>query len=303
MTTHAVIDVGSNSVKLYVATRERDGSWRDLADCHEITRLAEGLHETRLIGSAAEDRTLAVIRQLTMQARDLGADDIVAVGTMALRQASNTDVFIERVAADCGVTIEVISGQSEAWYSFLAVQAGLGPLTDRVAVFDIGGASTEITCGSDDAIQWQRSIPVGAVRLTEQYLHSDPVTPDELEAMLRMVTADLADLDQAGKIDRLIGVGGTVTNLSAVHQGLPRLEPQLIQGTRLGRDDVEIMIEMFRARTIAQRRQIVGLEPKRADVILAGAGITVVLMKMLAMKFLAVSARGLRHGVLVARFG
>lgn len=303
MATHAVIDVGSNSVKLYVAARERDGSWRDLADCHEITRLAEGLHATRLIGSAAGDRTLAVIRQLAGQARALEAEDIVAVGTMALRQARNADAFIARVAADCGVSIEVISGQAEARYSFLAAQAGLGPLPGRVAVFDIGGASTEITCGGDDTIQWQRSVPVGAVRLTEQFLHSDPVTPAEFEAMLRTVTADLVDLAQAGKVDRLIGVGGTMTNLSAVHHRFPRLEPQLIQGTRLGREDIEIMIEMFRARTITQRQQIVGLEPARADVILAGAGIAVVLMKMLAMEFLAVSARGLRHGVMVARFG
>jgi exopolyphosphatase/guanosine-5'-triphosphate,3'-diphosphate pyrophosphatase len=300
--TYAVIDVGSNSVKLYVAARSADQKWHDLTDCHEITRLAAGVHQTGLIEPAAQDCTVATIGAFADQARALGAERIVAVGTMGLRMARNADQFTARVKADCGVEIEVISGQDEARFSFLAVQAGLGPFPGQVTVFDIGGGSTEITWGRDGDIQLRKSIPVGAVRLTEQFLVSDPVTPHELASMLSAISLDLGDLGEDIRTADLVGVGGTVTNLSAVQHGFPRLEPQLIQGTCLVRNEIETMIETFRARTIAQRKQIVGLEPKRADVILAGAGIAEVIMQKLHMQRLTVSARGLRHGVMADRF-
>ncbi len=298
-----MIDVGSNSVKLYVAAHDPSTGWRDLVDRHEITRLTEKLHQTGEIGPAALERTFGVIASFVTEARAAGAERIAAVGTMGLRVARNAAEFIARVAAGCGVEIEVIPGKEEARLSFLAVQAGLGPLPGEVVVFDIGGGSTEITFGRDSEIYHRLSLPVGVVRLTEQYLRSDPVTPQELARMLVVVQTDLGDLGGRHEVDTLVGVGGTVTNLSAVHHGFAKLDPGLIQGTQLARTDIDRLVELFRAQAVAQRRQIVGLEPKRADVILAGAGVTQVIMGKLAARQLIVSARGLRHGLMVDRFG
>jgi len=301
--TFAVIDVGSNSVKLYVAAHDPHTGWRDLIDRHEITRLTEKMYQAGEIRPAALERTVGVISTFVTEARLAGAERIAVVGTMGLRVARNAAEFVARVAADCGVAIEIIPGEEEARLSFLAVQVGLGPLPGEVAVFDIGGGSTEITFGRDSEIYNCLSLPVGAVHLTEQYLRSDPVTPDELAQMLVVVRKALGDLGMDHEVGTLVGVGGTITNLSAVRYGFNQRDPGIIQGTFLARADVDRLVDLFREQTVAQRRLIVGLEPERADVILAGAGVTQVIMGKLAVRQLIVSARGLRHGLMVERFG
>lgn len=311
MAIHAAMDIGSNSVKQCVARRDAAGQWQDLDDRNEITRLSQDLHTTGIIGPTGWNQSLTAIIDFASVARELGAKDIVAVGTMCLRTAANAVDFVAAVQDACRVHIEVISGEEEARLAYLGVLSGLGELPGQVAVFDIGGGSTEIIFGRGKRIASRESLDVGAVRLTEEYLVSDPVTADEYARMLARVHVDLADFgsnDPAARneatqdIDNLVGIGGTVTNLSAIKLQLAEHDPARLQGTTLTREDLDHMVQEIKVRTIAERRQIVGLQPKRADVILAGTGIARVVMDHLDSDLCLVSTRGVRHGLLVDRY-
>jgi len=307
----ATLDVGSNSVKLHVAGRDRVGNWQVLRDQDEIARLSEGLQATGKISEAAMQRNTDVICDFVSEARKLGARHILAVGTMGLRTASNAPAFIDWVKQNCGLEIEVISGEEEARLAFLGALSGLPSLAGEIGVFDIGGGSTEFIFGRDSLISERFSLDVGAVRLTEVYLRSDPVTSNELRRMLDVVDDELsnqlggekAELRNGRRVDTLVGIGGTMTNLSAIKIKLATYNQQVLQGSTLTRQDIDGLLEIFRARTIAQRKDIIGLQPKRADVILAGAGIAKVVMQKLSAERLVVSAQGVRHGLLADRFG
>ena len=304
MARYAVIDVGTNSVKFHIGERHADGTWTTVVDHAEVTRLGEGLDANGGEFSAdAMERTLAAIAGMAAEAQRAGAVAVAAVGTMGMRTARNSDTFIAKVAQQCGVRIEVISGAEEARLAYLAVQSGLGLGAGSMIIFDTGGGSSQFTLGRGTAVTEQFSLNVGAVRLTEQYGLAGVVAPAELQRTLNAVAAELARLDTAGVPDALVGMGGAVTNLTAVMLGLGTYDPDAVQGAVLTRAEVDRQIELYRTRTTEARRQIVGLQPKRAEVILAGACIVRTVMHKLRKNELSVSDRGLRHGLLVERFG
>jgi exopolyphosphatase/guanosine-5'-triphosphate,3'-diphosphate pyrophosphatase len=308
---YATIDIGTNSVKMLVAEPDGRGGSRVLADRTDIVRLGDELSSTGRIGDAAMERNLNLLDRYLAEARELGVERLAAVGTMCLRTAENAAVFIERAHTECGLEVEVISGEEEANLSFLAVQRGLGSLPGRLLVLDIGGGSTEFICGSEGGIDRRLSLELGAIRLTEGFLVSDPVTHHEVEAVLAQISSVL-DAGLCGpdgpsssgrSVDTLVGVGGTPTNLSAIKHGLSRYDPEVVRGSRLTRQEVVDMVELFRSRTVAERREIVGLEPKRADVILAGAAIVLAVMRRFECERITVSDQGVRHGLMAQRFG
>ncbi|MGE5152748.1 MAG: hypothetical protein ACM3ST_01920 [Bdellovibrio bacteriovorus] len=298
----AVIDLGTNSVKLHVGERNPAGHWTRVLDRSEVTRLGEGLAETGIISPAARARTLAAIRDMADEARGLGAEQVVAVGTMGMRNAANSDAFIREVQDACGLSIEVIGGDEEARLAFLAVQESLGIPGGSVVVFDTGGGSTQITLGRDGAILDRFSLNLGAARLTEDFGLAGPVPRETLAAARAAIAVELARLDSVERPDALVGMGGAVTNLTAVSLGLSAYDPDRIQGATLSRAEVERQIDRYAALDAAGRRAIPGLQPGRAEVILAGALVVITLMDKLGQEQLSVSDRGLRHGVLLERF-
>jgi exopolyphosphatase/guanosine-5'-triphosphate,3'-diphosphate pyrophosphatase len=302
MPVYATMDVGSNSVKLRVEELGSDGGWRLRDDRQDITRLGEELQSRGIIGEAAAARTLAVIGDFAERARRLGASEIAAVGTMCLRRAANTADFVQRVRQACGLQIEIISGEEEARLAHLGVVTGLGSRPGRLAVFDIGGGSTEFIFGEGTAIQERFSLEVGAIRLTDDFCRSDPVTPEERDRLLAAVDRELGSLRGLGPADLLVGIGGTVTNLSAIQQSLAAYDPERVEGSTLTRDQMAALLELLRSKTLAERRRVVGLEPKRADVILAGTVLALQIMDHLGCPVLTVSDRGLRHGLMHERF-
>jgi len=169
MPVYAVIDVGTNSVKFHVGERRADGNWRTLVDRAEVTRLGEGLRETGAIAPAAIERTVAAIADMADEARRHEAAALVAVGTMGMRAASNSDAFVALVRERTGIAIEVIPGAEEGRLAYLAVKSGVGLGEGRLAIFDTGGGSTQFTFGHGAAVDEQFSLDIGAVRLTEQY--------------------------------------------------------------------------------------------------------------------------------------
>jgi exopolyphosphatase/guanosine-5'-triphosphate,3'-diphosphate pyrophosphatase len=228
---------------------------------------------------------------------------IAAVGTAGLRAAQNSAEFVGSVQARCGIPIEVISGDEEARLAYRAATSGLGRSGGAVVVFDSGGGSSQFTFGQDDHIDDRFSVEVGAVRFTERHALDGVVSEQELGAAKDAIAAALVRLDGRPAPDAVVAMGGTVTNLAAVKHNLARYDPDVVQGSVLDCAEIDRQIELYRTRTADERRQIVGLQPKRAEVILAGACIVRTVLAKLGREALQVSDRGLRHGLLAERFG
>ena len=300
---YAVIDVGTNSIKFHVAERTPGGRWRTIADRAEITRLGEGLADTNRIGDAALERAVAAIKGMADEARTQGVLAIVAVGTAGLRIAANRDDVLAAIEQRTGVGVEVISGEDEARLAYLAARSSLDLASGSLVVFDTGGGSSQFTFGRGNDVDERFSVDVGAVRYTERFGLDGPVSAEVLRDALAAISADLSRLDGRPSPDGLVAMGGATTNITAVKHGLAKYDPNVVQGTVLDRKEIDRQIDLYRSMDAAARRGIVGLQPKRAEVILAGACIIRVVMEKLGKESLTVSDRGLRHGVLAERFG
>jgi exopolyphosphatase/guanosine-5'-triphosphate,3'-diphosphate pyrophosphatase len=299
---YAVIDVGTNSVKFHLAEREADGGLRTIIDRADITRLGEGLEESGQLDPEAMERTVEAIAAMVDTAQSNGALAIAAAGTAGVRLAPNREVFIAAVKARTGITLEVVSGEEEARLAYLAARSTLGVVRGRLAVFDSGGGSTQFTFGRGEQVEERFSVDVGAVRIAERYGLAAPVSPEGLAAALDGVAGDLSRLEGHDRPDAIIGIGGTATNLAAVKHGLEKYDPDVVHGTVLDRAEIGRQIELYRTRNAEERRQIVGLQPARAEVILAGACIVRTILDKLGHESFTVSDRGLRHGLFVERF-
>jgi exopolyphosphatase / guanosine-5'-triphosphate,3'-diphosphate pyrophosphatase len=299
---YAVIDVGTNSVKFHIGERHADGSVHTVVDRADITRLGEGQTDTGVLLAAAIARTVDVIAAMAEEARRGGPLDIVAVGTAGLRRASNRSALIDAVHASAALTVEVISGEEEARLAYLAATSALPSARGPLVVFDSGGGSTQFTLGRDDRVEEQFSVDVGAVRIAERFGLDSAVSTDTLEAVLAALASELDRLDGRPRPDGIVAIGGTATNLAAVKHGLAHYEPDLVHATILDIAELDRQIELYRTRGADERRQIVGLQPDRADVILAGACIVRTILTKLDHESMTVSDRGLRHGVVLERF-
>ncbi len=299
----AVVDVGTNSVKLRVAERPPGGGWRVLADRAVVVRLGEGLRETGALSDAAIARTCDAVCDLVREARRAGAPRIVAVGTAGLRMAANRDAFVRAVAERCGVTVEVISGDEEGRLGYLAAIGSPGRDGARVVVAETGGGSSQFTAGDGARILERFSIDLGAVRLTEAFHLDRPAGLDTL-ACARAAAADaLGRVAGLPGADVLLGMGGAFTNLAAVHHALAEYDPAVIEGTVIDRAEIDRQIALYRTMTADERRGVTGLQAGRAEVILAGAVIAGAILDALDQPSVVVTDRGLRHALIEERFG
>ncbi len=303
----AAIDVGTNTVLLLVAERRGAGA-APLVERAEITRLGRGVDATGRLDPAALEETVAVLAAYAAEARALGAREITCVATSAARDAANGADFFAAARARAGLDPRIISGDEEArlvwrsaWRDFggAAAPAGAaGPL----AVLDVGGGSTELSFGDGPTPRGRRSLQVGAVRLTERHVREDPMGPATLAALRAAAAAalaPLATLDGAAGLaaGRLVGVAGTVTTLAAVAQALPAYDAERVHGAPLSLAEIEGLVARLAALPVRARAALPGMEPKRADVIVAGAVVVAEAMRLLGFTSLTVSDRGVRWGL------
>jgi exopolyphosphatase / guanosine-5'-triphosphate,3'-diphosphate pyrophosphatase len=301
---YAVIDVGTNSVKFHVGERGADGEWHSVVDRAEVTRLGDGMAQHGGdIQPAAQERTAAAIAGMADEALSLDVTAIAAVGTEGLRTAGNSDAVVAAFKARSGITVQAISGEEEGRLAYLAAIATTGHPDGAVVVFDTGGGSSQFTFGHGTSVDERFSVPVGAVRYTEQFGLANAVSPDVLAEAQAAIAGDLARIDGRPHPKAFIAMGGAVTNLAAVKHELAVYDPDVVHMTVLDRADLDREIELFRTKDTAERRTIVGLQPGRAEVILAGACIVRTVMDKLGQETLTVCDRGLRHGLLDERFG
>ncbi len=293
----AIIDIGSNSIKFFVGERREDGTIAAIVDENDIARLGEGLRETGRISDEALERNAQSVAAFAKKAKDNGAEKIVSVGTMALRTAANSADFVKRVKELCGVEVQIIPGEEEARLSYLAILSGMPVPDGDLVIFDTGGGSTEFIFGKGTTLVNRFSVNLGAIRITEKFFADDPVKPGSVEDAVREIDEEFAAAGVTGKPVKLVGMGGTVTSMGAVKHKMVKYDPDVIQGSTLTRADVDGQIADYAARTVEQRRELPGLQPKRADVILAGACILKDILTRLDAPELTISDRGLRHGL------
>ncbi len=297
----AVIDVGTNSVK-YCLAEGQEGRFRILDDRVEIARLGEGLGASGQISAEALERNLKALEGFVARARGAGASEIAAVGTMALRTASNAGEFLKALKERTNLDLKVLSGEEEARLSYRAVMTLPGALKGRLVSFDTGGGSTEFAFCRDGKVKRQFSLDLGAVTATEAFFPTSPVEPGRLQWAMAALKRALKKGGLWGYGNALVGIGGSVTTLASVKLGLRRYAPEAVQGTVLTCQDLDCQIELYSSCSLSQRRKIPGLAPMRADVILAGACIVKAVMELLHRKSCTVSARSLRHGLLEELF-
>ncbi|HSO95133.1 MAG TPA: Ppx/GppA phosphatase family protein [Acidimicrobiia bacterium] len=298
MTPVAAVDIGTNSVRLLVAD-VTDTDLRPLDRRMQITRLGQGVDATRELAPDAIDRTVAVLREYHDAIETAGVTRIRATATSAARDATNRTEFFTAARDALGVEPELLTGDEEAGLSFAGATAALTDEPAPYLVIDIGGGSTEFTVGTtepDAAI----SIDVGCVRITEQFLHTDPPAPEELSAAVLTVRDHLGDvtraLPQLAAAKTAVGLAGTITTVAAVEQGVP-YSRERVHHFRLTRGAAEDVFRTLALEPTTQRSHNPGLEPGRVDTIVGGAIILVATMRALDLDELLVSEDDILDGL------
>lgn len=298
----ATIDVGTNTVLLLVAEREPSGSFRAVEERMEITRLGRGVDKSRRLAPDAIEETLAVVQGFAEAARGLGAGAVVITASSAARDAENGTDFFAKVREATGIEVEVITGDLEAELAYESARRDFGG-TGPLSVVDIGGGSTEVIYGDGERPTFRHSFDVGAVRLTERHLHTDPPGPDELKALRDDLARELSAAPTPPRGSRLVGIAGTVTTLCAIELGITSWDGALVHGKEMAVADLRALADRLASMTLEERKALPGLPEKRADVIVAGAEILAGLMETLGFTSVTVSDRGVRWGMLYSRFG
>lgn len=299
------VDIGTNSVRLLVADVAGSGADAVVETVDRrmtITRLGQGVDGDRRLHPDAIARTLAVLDQYGATARELGVEQLRATATSAARDASNRDALFDPAESALGVRPELLSGEAEARLSFLGATASLADLgaPPPYLVVDIGGGSTEFVFGTD-APAGLVSVDMGCVRITEQFLHSDPPAPEELSTAVTIVRDHLTDVERAvpglREARTLVGLAGTVSTVAAVEQGLPQYERERIHHFRLTRAAVEDVFRTLATESAADRRHNPGLEAERVDVIVGGVVVLVTVMRTFEFDELLVSEEDILDGL------
>ncbi len=292
----APLDVGSNSVTGLVAVRS-DGAWTPLHESTDITRLGRGLEPGGPLPTEGFARTVAAIEAFAQTASRLGAEVVTGVATAAAREAADAWRLVD-AARRCGVDLEVISGEEEAALSWLASWREFGETAGPLTVVDIGGRSTEFIQGSDARPAARISLPIGSVRLAERYLHGDPPAESERRRLRDAIETALDEAALPGRAGCVIAVAGTATTLAATDLGLASYDAGRVHGHTLSLAALRRLTDRLFALPLEERRRLPGMEPRRADVLPAGAELLVAAMERLGAESVTVSDRGIRWGLL-----
>lgn len=334
----AAIDVGTHSVRLLIVEAERAGEglaassrgkgeafppWREVYRRQEITRLGEGWQPGQPLDPQARRRTTAALHSFLADLERWQVADVHAVATGVVREASDGRHWVAQLREDLGLPVRIVTGEEEGELAFRGVLAGLRGHrhragTGHLLVLDVGGGTTEGVWGSvepEPRILRRVSLPLGAVRLTQRFLTSDPPTDEEWDRLQKhippILEAGMGASPETGclrplrepvegraQVPRVVGVGGTATSLAAVDQGLAVYRRAKVHGYRLEVAAIARWAEELRRMPLAVRQQVPGLQPQRAAVLPAGAAILAAALAVIGAKSLMVSDFDLLEGIL-----
>lgn len=292
----AAIDIGTNSTNLLIVSPDGDELAREVS----VTRIGEGVAETKTLSDAAVARTLARLEIYKSLIEQHGAAKIRVVATEACRLATNCDQFFAAVKDLLGVTPELLTGADEGRLAYRGALGGWAPTDEPTFVFDIGGGSTEFMVGTT-VLTSVVSIPVGAVVVTENEFHRDPPRPEELTNAIGLVTDFLDDIvrdyPDLSSATRVIGVAGTIVTVAAVELGLKTFDASRLHGMTLTRSAAEDVFRTLATEPLRDRLHNPGLPPDRADIIVGGCCVLVAIMRKLRLDSITVSTRNILDGI------
>jgi exopolyphosphatase / guanosine-5'-triphosphate,3'-diphosphate pyrophosphatase len=293
----AVIDIGTNTLLLLVVERDPSGALVAVRDLCRFGRLGQGLDASGRLADEAITRSLEICREYAREMAAAGVARRVVIGTQALREAKNAAAFVEPAQEILGARIEIIEGAREADLAFGAVAATFPQLKGTpYVVVDVGGGSTEIIVTDGARVVSAQSVKIGAVRLCERHLKSDPPAAEEVRALVADIDGALAAVDLPRGVV-VVGTAGTATTMASVQLGLHAYDPDRVTGLRFEAALVDAQLAKLLSLTTAQRRRLPGMVVERADVLPAGVAIFSRVIARAAAPAMIVCDRGIRWGI------
>jgi exopolyphosphatase/guanosine-5'-triphosphate,3'-diphosphate pyrophosphatase len=295
-----VIDMGSNTFRLVVFRYRPGGSFQLVDEIRSVVRLSGGAGPAGLARDAIE-RAAHTARLYAAFCEEAGIDDVAPVATSAVRDAANAEEALEALSAGGALSVRVLSAEEEAWYGFLGA-VNSTTLGDG-HVLDLGGGSVQISQVVGRKLGRTLSRPLGAVRMTERFLPRQRASRADMKALRKHVVRELDGfpwLERSG--GRMVGIGGTIRTLAAMHQRRTGYPLDEVHGYMLSRDGLEELIEAMAELPARERSRLPGLKPDRADVTLAGAVVISATLERLGVDQVEICAQGLREGVFYERF-
>ena len=278
----AAIDIWTNSMRLLICDYI-NGELINRKKFVNTTRIGKGVDENGFIREDVIKSNLEALREFYEISKSQGCEKVYCIGTSALRDSKNGDDFVRRAKRECNVEVEIISGNEESNLGFLGVLKGANADGD-ILVIDIGGGSTEFVFGNINEIKFAKSENVGALRMTEKFLTTDVIDNYEFDMMSAFIEKEIIDTINylnKNKIEKIVGIGGTITSLSAMNQELEVYSMEKIHNSIVSRDDIEKILQKLKKMTLNDKKSLKGLQSKRADIITAGVEILNITMKNL----------------------
>ena len=295
-----VIDVGTNSCRLLIM-ENTDRGWREIKKDLIITRLGEGVDKNGQLNEKAMLRTFKAIYRFLAEMDEAGVKKKTIIGTSALRDVSNADILLELLRTKTGLGIDIIDGEKETYLNYL------GAGNEYSLLIDIGGGSTELIWKQSNEIVF-KSINMGAVRMTERYITNPAsiINMNELEEMrnnIKGLIKEKLSFNIKKSLNSVAGMGGTITTIGAIDQRLEEYQPEKIEGYTISLEKVKDILCNLSAMILNEKKKVPGLQPGRADIIIAGVVILESIMNMLEIQQLTITEHDLLYGVIRDIYG
>ena len=286
------IDIGTNSMRLLIADY-KNNKIENRKKYINITRIGQGVDDKGYITEEALERNLNALKEFADKCIEEKCEKVYCMGTSALRDSKNGQDFVDRAKELTNIDVKIICGEEESNLGFMGVLEGAGgDKSNYILVLDIGGGSTEFIVGNEDGIKFCKSENVGALRMTEKFITTDPISDEEFSKMSDFIEKTISstlDKIKGMHVSKLVGIGGAITSLSAMNQQLEVYSMEKVHNSVVTKKDLEKILQNLKKMTLSDKKTIKGLQPKRADIITAGVKILHIVMEKLEIEKIMIS--------------
>ena len=286
------IDIGTNSMRLLIADY-KNNKIENRKKYINITRIGQGVDDKGYITEEALERNLNALKEFADKCIEEKCEKVYCMGTSALRDSKNGQDFVNRAKELTNIDVKIICGEEESNLGFMGVLEGAGgDKSNYILVLDIGGGSTEFIVGNEDGIKFCKSENVGALRMTEKFITTDPISDEEFNKMSDFIEKTISstlDKIKGMHVSKLVGIGGAITSLSAMNQQLEVYSMEKVHNSVVTKKDLEKILQNLKKMTLSDKKTIKGLQTKRADIITAGVKILHIVMEKLEIEKIMIS--------------
>ncbi|MDO5003966.1 MAG: Ppx/GppA phosphatase family protein [bacterium] len=286
------IDIGTNSMRLLIADY-KNNKIENRKKYINTTRIGQGVDDKGYITEEALERNLNALKEFADKCIEEKCEKVYCMGTSALRDSKNGQDFVNRAKELTNIDVKIICGEEESNLGFMGVLEGAGgDKSNDILVLDIGGGSTEFIVGNEDGIKFCKSENVGALRMTEKFITTDPISDEEFNKMSDFIEKTISstlDKIKGMHVSKLVGIGGAITSLSAMNQQLEVYSMEKVHNSVVKKKDLEKILQNLKKMTLSDKKTIKGLQSKRADIITAGVKILHIVMEKLEIEKIMIS--------------